>query len=791
MSSPTLCHTLSLLPSPLSGPSLGRFSVTISLVASGLGRWLGPGFCEDPPFLHSHGQLSLSGDMRWAEGSVTLRMPLLLLGLWVVLAPAQHSQGRPSWRYISSEVVIPRKELHHGKGVQAPGWLSYSLRFGGQRHVIHMRRKKLFLPRHLVLMTQDDQGTLQVDYPFVPLDCYYFGYLEEVPFSTVTMDTCYGGLTGMMKLDDLAYEIQPLKDSPGFEHVVSQIVADSSATGPMYTLGYKEERHPVFSQVNASAASRASSKTYASHQGFLKGCLISANSVYRQYNNVSTCAKFLINLGSLMNSMLQNVDLRYYISSLVIYNQGDPTSMSYYNIPGNAFHSHYISNIFLPLQPQTSLVVIQDGPHDNSFTPVLYGVCKDTNLLMLGVFSRHYFMLSIIATQLTARSFGLFYDEPECVCQRRTTCIMDRIPLITDAFSNCSLLHATHVVNYHRVHCSYSTDFQYFNSSLTLAMCGNSVVDDGEECDCGSFKQCYTNACCQSDCTFRPGSACNTGMCCTNCSFSPPGTLCRPIQNICDLPEYCLGLTSTCPEDVYLQDGTPCSEVSYCYHGNCTDRSVHCKEIFGEGAINAPDACYTINKRENRFGHCTIRLSHTLQACADADIQCGRLQCTNVTHLPRLQDHVGFHQSVIQGSLCFGVDLHIGTYTTDVGHVRPGTPCGGGYYCNNSVCNASVADMNYDCEPNKCNYRGVCNSKRNCHCHIGWEPPRCINKGAGGSLDSGPPPRRMRSVRQSDKSVVYFRVVFGRMYAFIAALLFGVATNVKIIKTTSTQETAI
>ena len=37
-------------------------------------------------------------------------------------------------------------------------------------------------------------------------------------------------------------------------------------------------------------------------------------------------------------------------------------------------------------------------------------------------------------------------------------------------------------------------------------------------------------------------------------------------------------------------------------------------------------------------------------------------------------------------------------------------------------------------------------------------------------------------------SVVYLRVVFGRMYAFIAALLFGVATNTRTIKTTTVKE---
>lgn len=95
-----------------------------------------------------------------------------------------------------------------------------------------MWRKKLFSPRHLPLMAQDDQGALQTDYPFVPSDCYYLGYLEEIPLSMVTLDTCYGGLEGIMKLDDLTYEIKPLMYSERFEHIVSQIVADASGTGP-------------------------------------------------------------------------------------------------------------------------------------------------------------------------------------------------------------------------------------------------------------------------------------------------------------------------------------------------------------------------------------------------------------------------------------------------------------------------------------------------------------------------------------------------------------------------------
>ena len=36
------------------------------------------------------------------------------------------------------------------------------------------------------------------------------------------------------------------------------------------------------------------------------------------------------------------------------------------------------------------------------------------------------------------------------------------------------------------------------------------------------------------------------------------------------------------------------------------------------------------------------------------DVPCGRLQCTNVTHLPQPQEHLGFHLSEIQGSDVWG-----------------------------------------------------------------------------------------------------------------------------------------
>ncbi|KAK2104950.1 hypothetical protein P7K49_018806 [Saguinus oedipus] len=728
--------------------------------------------------------------MRPAEVQVALRATLLLLGLWAPLAPVRCSQGHPSWHYGSSEVVIPQRETQRGKGLQFPGWLSYSLHFGGERHVLHMRRKHLLWPRHLLVTTQDDQGVLQMDYPYIPADCYYLGYLEEVPLSMVTVDTCYGGLSGIMKLDDLAYEIRPLQDSPRFEHVVSQIVAEPNATGPTFRDGENAGPDPLLSEASDSMNPRLSSVLYSSHTGNIKGHIQCSNSYYRVYNNITVCSKEVVRMFSVVDSIAQNIDLRYYIYLLTIYNNQDPAPVNQYEA-NSAIFNYYGTTFFTPFGVHSSTLLIEDGPHESNYAPQLYRMCHREGLIHIGVLSRHYLLIAVIVMQSLMRSIGVVYDDEYCTCQRRTSCIMQRYPGMTDAFSNCTYAHAQNCFATVS-QCIFQKLSPVYNKSMTTVRCGNLIVEDSEQCDCGSFKQCYASRCCGSDCRFTPGSICHTGDCCTNCTFSPPGTLCRPIRNICDLPEYCRGTTLLCPPNVYMQDGTPCTEEGYCFHGNCTDRNLLCKAVFGVSAENAPDGCYNINLESYRFGHCTRPYdSYTYQPCVGMDKFCGRLQCTNVTHLPRLQEHASFHHSVRGRVQCFGLDEHRGTGTTDVGRVIDGTPCAAGKFCNDSRCDAAIAALRYDCRPEKCSHRGLCNNRRNCHCHIGWDPPRCLRSGAGGSVDSGPPPKRVRLVTQSEQPATYLRVAFGRVYAFIIALLFGVATNVRTIRTTAVKEVTV
>ncbi|KAL4882051.1 Metallo-peptidase family M12-domain-containing protein [Aspergillus karnatakaensis] len=126
--------------------------------------------------------------------------------------------------------------------------------------------------------------------------------------------------------------------------------------------------------------------------------------------------------------------------------------------------------------------------------------------------------------------------------------------------------------------------------TYTGAQCGNGIVEEGEDCDCGGEENCGNNDCCDaSTCKFKNDAVCDDANdnCCISCQYASSDVVCRASRGECDFAETCTGNSSACPTDTYKDDGDDCGDSGSglkCASGQCTSRDAQCESYMGDVA---------------------------------------------------------------------------------------------------------------------------------------------------------------------------------------------------------------
>lgn len=173
---------------------------------------------------------------------------------------------------------------------------------------------------------------------------------------------------------------------------------------------------------------------------------------------------------------------------------------------------------------------------------------------------------------------------------------------------------------------------------LTEAQCGNGIVEEGEDCDCGGEQSCGDNQCCDpGTCKFKSGAVCDPANeeCCTDsCQFASAGTICRNSTGFCDPEEKCSGTDPVCPDDKHLDDGTTCGDDGaglQCASGQCTSRNQQCQAMMGS------------------LGRSSTSSPGTAKACENQGCQ---LACQSTTFRP--DSCILLNQNFLDGTPCQG-----------------------------------------------------------------------------------------------------------------------------------------
>ncbi|XP_062378028.1 disintegrin and metalloproteinase domain-containing protein 17a [Sardina pilchardus] len=163
-------------------------------------------------------------------------------------------------------------------------------------------------------------------------------------------------------------------------------------------------------------------------------------------------------------------------------------------------------------------------------------------------------------------------------------------------FSNCSKTSVSKTLSFKAPLC-----FKERNSKL----CGNSRVEEGEECDPGLLHR-YEDPCCTSNCKFRPTAQCSdrNSPCCKGCEFERPEKTCQePITATCKGLSQCTGTSSECPAPGNLEDETVCVDMGRCRGGECVPFCEALHNLVSCACNETDDSCKVCCR--NADGLCT------------------------------------------------------------------------------------------------------------------------------------------------------------------------------------------
>ncbi|XP_058507005.1 disintegrin and metalloproteinase domain-containing protein 8a [Solea solea] len=589
-------------------------------------------------------------------------------------------------------------------------------------------------------MYHSDEGTQVTTYPDLGVHCYYHGHIVGVEASSASVRLC-SGIKGILLLWDQTYLIEPLvsreagqqEDTPSshahsdeglhmvynYKHLRSKRSTCSQGTTTTFN---GHGAHPSRLFQLSSLRSGAEAGEYMVRPLTVELVLVADHTEYMMFNNTDILRTRMLDIANHVDRLYHQLGFRVMLVGVYIWSYRDEMVVS--------SASNVTLKNFLAWRRSTLLPKIK---HDNA--QLITGVDFDGPTVGLAITSamcssksgginqdnnNNFIMVAVTIAHEMGHNLGMNHDTNTCMCDGNATeigCIMAATanPVPPQLFSSCSRREMDIFLRSYNPKCLLnipSTDRIYGGP-----VCGNAFVEAGEQCDCGTERECTNRCCVAATCRLTDGAQCAVGECCENCQLKPTSSVCRPKARDCDMSENCNGFSASCPTDVYAQNGLLCgSGKGYCYNGQCPSKQQQCKKLWGPDAVVAPFACYYL------YGNC--HLTWFGHKCRRRKKYCGTLFCSGGRDFPVTKRKSVY--TLTNGQECKEA-TKVPNFPEDVGNIPTGTKCGTNKVCYSKECQDFTTLKAYDssdCSHN-CSNNGVCDDESKCHCNPGWLPPFC------------------------------------------------------------------
>ncbi|XP_029142019.1 zinc metalloproteinase-disintegrin-like atrolysin-A, partial [Protobothrops mucrosquamatus] len=500
-------------------------------------------------------------------------------------------------------------------------------------------------------------------YPSVEDHCYYHGRLQNDADSTASISAC-NGLKGHFKLQGEMYLIEPLKLPDSEAHAVykyKNVEKEDEAPkmcGVTQTNWESDEPIKKASKLVVTAEQRRFTKRY------VELVIVADYRMVTKHNE--SLRTWVFQMVNSINVIYIPLNIRVALVGLEIWCKEDLINVT------------SASGVTLDLFGKwRETVLLNRTSHDNAqllsaidFNGRTIGRAHVSSMCdpkrSTGIVQDHSAINLLVAVTMAheiGHNLGIHHDIKYCTCGAPSCVMADQLrEQLFYEFSNCSLnQYQTYITNYNP-QCILNEPLR--TDIVSPPVCGNDLLEVGEECDCGSPRTCRYPCCDAATCKLHSWVECESGECCEQCRFTSAGNVCRPARSECDIAESCTGQSADCPTDHYHRNGQPClNNFGYCYNGNCPIMYHQCYALWGPGATVGQDACFDSNESGDIVFYCR-KENNVKIPCAREDVKCGRLFCE-------------FNNFPCQYK--YSEDL-------DYGMVDHGTKCEDGKVCSNRQC---------------------------------------------------------------------------------------------------------
>ncbi|XP_018348063.1 PREDICTED: uncharacterized protein LOC108752010 isoform X5 [Trachymyrmex septentrionalis] len=583
--------------------------------------------------------------------------------------------------------------------------------------------------------------------------CYYHGTVRDYPGASAAFHTC-NGVSGVIHLGNETFVIHPFYGgdlSQKHPHIIFE--ARTKVNKGCANSGNLEWRVKNRRQKHIFGLSETTSDRYKRDvreaTKYIETAIIIDKAMFDKRNG-STRAEVVhdaIQVANIADLYFRTLNTRVsvvYIESWKGSNQAQIDNGIDIDQALLSFNDYTMRRMYQVAQDTTQLLTGETFSGGESGVAVPETVCSQRSVgisVDLNTYEPH--LLAGTMAHMIGHNIGMSHDDGrnDCNCRDWHGCIMAQSIVGLEnvqpyKFSECSKTDYIEALKSGHGICLFNKP----NELEIRRSCGNRVIDDGEQCDCGSIEECkeYDPCCDPITCKLTTEAECATGPCCSDCKLRARGVVCRESTNECDLPEMCTGDTGQCPPDVYKKNGNPCANnAGHCFNGICPALDLQCEQVWGYGGIAADKECFEqFNSKGSINGHCGTDSSGHLIKCESENVRCGSLQCQQGSKQPVIDGMKDLHTRTIisiknQEYECKATNGRVeGSDIPGMGLVRDGTSCGDNLICVNQTCTSLFPYIDQEkCPSNhddkECSGNGVCTNVNKCHCFLGWSGPDC------------------------------------------------------------------